>query len=62
MVKRGIWRTSLNTRRKEGVHSEVTGDFMPEELSLDALLAGKRWLILETQRGAHEGSRAPRVY
>ena len=45
---------------KEGVHNAATGDVMPEEFSLDALLAGKRCSILETQRGAHEGSRAPR--
>jgi len=42
-------------------HNEATGYVMPEEFSLDALLAGKRLSILEAQRGAHEGSRAPRV-
>jgi hypothetical protein len=52
----GDRRTPLNPQRKEGVHNEATGDVMPEEFSLDALLAGKRWLILEAQRGAHEGS------
>ena len=56
-----MWRTPLNTARREGVHNEATGDVMPEEFSLDALLAGQRWPILETQRGACEGSRAPRV-
>ena len=57
----GDRRTPLNIRRKEGVHNEATGYVMPEEFSLDALLAGKRLSILEAQRGALEGSQAPRV-
>jgi hypothetical protein len=61
IVLRGDMGNPLNTAKKEGVHDEATGDVMPEEFSLDALLAGQRWEVLETQRGAHEGSRAPRV-
>jgi predicted N-acyltransferase len=39
--KRVVWKTPLNTAKKEGVqHNEATGDVMPEEFSLDALLAG----------------------
>ena len=40
MELEGMWRTPLEYSDKEVVHNEATGYVMPEEFSLDALLAG----------------------
>ena len=43
-----------------GVKYEFIGNALPQEISLQMLLAGERQYSIEYQRGAYEGSRAPR--